>query len=275
MDYIKIQNLNFSYESKLIFENISLDFQSGKRYVLAGLNGCGKSTLLKIIGGKVLCPNGTVSVKGEDPFRKTICNSFITYVNNEWGMRTVAYCGYNIPLQSSITVKEMSQHIKRQFPERNQELIKVLDINEEWRLNSISEGQRKRVQLYLNLIKPFDICLLDEITVNLDILVKDKLLQYLKKESIENNSCIIYVTHIFDGLDDWCTNLIYINKKGLINEVPQKEIDVKGSIYSFLLENFKQEEKISKNDWEQKSDKILLNNAGGYSDGVLINYVTE
>ena len=108
MDYIKIQNLNFSYESKLIFENISLDFQSGKRYVLAGLNGCGKSTLLKIIGGKVLCPNGTVSVKGEDPFRKTICNSFITYVNNEWGMRTVAYCGYNIPLQSSITVKEMS-----------------------------------------------------------------------------------------------------------------------------------------------------------------------
>ena len=275
MDYIKIQNLNFSYESKLIFENISLDFQSGKRYVLAGLNGCGKSTLLKIIGGKVLCPHGTVSVKGEDPFRKTICNSFITYVNNEWGMRTVAYCGYNLPLQSSITVKEMSQHIKRQFPERNQELIKVLDINEEWRLNSISEGQRKRVQLYLNLIKPFDICLLDEITVNLDILVKDKLLQYLKKESIENNSCIIYVTHIFDGLDDWFSDLIYINKKGLINEVPQKEINIKGSIYSFLLENFKQEEKVSKNDWEQKSNELHLNNAGGYSDGVLINFIRE
>ena len=154
-------------------------------------------------------------------------------------------------------------------------MIKVLDINEDWRLNSISEGQRKRVQLYLNLIKPFDVCLLDEITVNLDILVKDKLLQYLKKESTENNSCIIYVTHIFDGLDEWYSDLIYINKQGVINKVSNKDIESKGSIYNFLLENFKKEEKISKNDWEQKSDDLLLNNAGGYSDGVLINYIKD
>ena len=273
MEYIKITDLDFSYEDKSIFKNINLSLKSGNRYVLAGLNGCGKSTLLKIIGGKVLCRSNKVQVKGNDPFRNTICNSYITYINNEWGMRTVAYCGYNIPLQSSITVKEMSKQIKKQYPERNQELLHILDINEEWRLNSISEGQRKRVQLYLNLIKPFDICLLDEITVNLDILVKDKLLDYLKKESIRNNSCIIYVTHIFDGLDNWFTNLIYINKQCVINEVPNREIELSGSIYSFLLENFKQEEKTSKNDWEQKSDKIVINNAGGYSDGVLINYI--
>ncbi len=273
MEYIKITDLDFSYEDKTIFKNINLSLKSGNRYVLAGLNGCGKSTLLKIIGGKVLCPSNKVHVKGNDPFRNTICNSYITYINNEWGMRTVAYCGYNIPLQSSITVKEMSKQIKKQYPERNQELLHILDINEEWRLNSISEGQRKRVQLYLNLIKPFDICLLDEITVNLDILVKDKLLDYLKKESIRNNSCIIYVTHIFDGLDNWFTNLIYINKQCVINEVPNREIELSGSIYSFLLEKFKQEEKTSKNDWEQKSDKIVINNAGGYSDGVLINYI--
>ena len=102
-------------------------------------------------------------------------------------------------------------------------------------------------------------------------MVKDKLLQYLKKESTVNKSCIVYVTHIFDGLDNWFSDLIYINKQGIINEVPDREIEERGSIYNFLLEKFKQEEKISKNDWEQKSDKIILNNAGGYSDGVLIN----
>ena len=31
-------------------------------------------------------------------------------------MRTVAYCGYNMPLQSSIMVKEMSKHVKQQYP---------------------------------------------------------------------------------------------------------------------------------------------------------------
>lgn len=270
MEYISIKDLNFNYENKSIFQNLNLSFKSNSCYVLAGLNGCGKSTLLKIIGGKVLCPYDKVSVKGNDPFRNTICNNYITYINNEWGMRTVAYCGYNIPLQSSITVKEMSQHIKNQYPERNKELINVLDINPEWRLNSISEGQRKRVQLYINLIKPFDICLLDEITVNLDILVKDKLLNYLKKESLQNNSCIIYVTHIFDGLDEWTTDLMYISKKGVVKQVSNDEILNYGSIYKYLLCEFKSEN--TQNDLEQKSDEIILGNAGGYCDGVLINF---
>ena len=44
----------------------------------------------------------------------------------------------------------------------------------------------------------------------------------------------------------------------------------------FLInKEFKQEEKTCRNDWEQKSDKIILNNASGYSDGVLINYIAE
>ena len=140
-------------------------------------------------------------------------------------MRSVAYCGYNLPLQSDIKVKEMSKHLKKLYPERKKNLLQVLDIDEEWKLNCISEGQRKRVQLYLNLIKPFDICLLDEITVNLDILVKYKLFNYLKKECINNNSCVIYVTHIFDGLDDWYDSLIYVSKDGLVDEVEKIAID--------------------------------------------------
>ena len=273
MQYISIKNLSFNYENTDVFKNINLNFSSGKCYVIGGLNGCGKSTLLKIIAGKTLCESNKISVKGHDPFRETICNSFITYINNEWGMRTVAYCGYNVPLQSSICVKDMSKYIKKQFPERNSELLKILDINEEWKLNCISEGQRKRVQLYLNLIKPFDICLLDEITVNLDILVKYKLLNYLKKESITNNSCILYVTHIFDGLDEWCDSLIYINRYGHISNISQNTIDKYGSIYKYLLDKFQNEDNIEDNDKTQKSDKIVLGNAGGYSDGVLINYL--
>ena len=275
MDYVSIKNLNFSYDNKEVFKDLNINFSSGKCYVVSGLNGSGKSTLLKIIAGKLLCQQDKVSVKGYDPFRKTICNSFINYVNNEWGMRSVAYCGYNLPLQSDIKVKDMSVHLKKLYPKRKNELLHVLDVDEEWKLNCISEGQRKRVQLYLNLIKPFDVCLLDEITVNLDILVKYKLFNYLKKECINNNSCIIYVTHIFDGLDEWYDSLIYVSKNGLVDEVEKKYIDKYGSIYKYLLANFQEENILNDNDKEQKSDEIILRNAGGYSDGVLINYKTS
>ena len=79
---IEIKNLTFSYDTTEIFTDLSLCFQYGKRYVIAGLNGCGKSTLLKIIGGKVLCPHNTVTVEKKDPFRNTITHNSITFINN-------------------------------------------------------------------------------------------------------------------------------------------------------------------------------------------------
>ena len=81
MEYVSIKDLDFSYDNNEVFKNLNINFFSGKCYVVSGLNGSGKSTLLKIIAGKILCQQDKVSVKGHDPFRQTICNSFINYVN--------------------------------------------------------------------------------------------------------------------------------------------------------------------------------------------------
>ena len=268
MKCIEINNLTFKYENHVIFENFSIELLSNNFYVLSGLNGCGKSTLLKIIGGKTSCEFDKVKVLDKDPFRDTCLNNDITFINNDWGMRAVAFCGVT-PLQSSLKVKEMMVKLKEQYPDRSDELIKVLDINPEWRLNSISEGQRKRVQLYLNLIKPFKVCLLDEITVNLDLLVKDKFMKYLKKEIDERKCCVIYVTHIFDGLEEWATQLIYLKKNKEIEIIPITQI---ANIYSYLLYKFKLEYDENVTEEEGNSYEINMKNAGGYSDGILINY---
>jgi len=265
MNYIKIKNLTYKYDNVNIFENLNLEFNSSKCYLITGLNGCGKSTLLKLIGGKMLAQHDSVSVLNKDPFRDTSLNKHIAYLNNDWGTRTVAYCGYNIPLQSHIKVKEMMMKIKEEYPERNEELLNVLKINPEWSLNAISDGQRKRVQIYLALIKPFDICLLDEVTINLDIIIKNELMNYLKKESIENKACIIYVTHIFDGLDKWCDNLLYLRKNGSIGFFDEKPKD---NIYDFLLKKIYQEDKY---EIEKVNDMSIFKNSG-YNSGVLINF---
>jgi ABC-type sugar transport system ATPase subunit len=52
------------------------------------------------------------------------------------------------------------------------------------------------------------VLLLDEITVDLDVLARANLLTYLKKECEERGATIIYATHIFDGLDDWPTDIV-------------------------------------------------------------------
>ena len=129
----------------------------------------------------------------------------------------------------------------------------------------MSEGQRKRVQLYLNLIKPFKICLLDEITVNLDLLVKDKFMNYLKIETSRRNCCIVYVTHIFDGLEEWGTKLIYMKNS---NDISITNVNTIPSIYKFLLTSFKQDF-VNTVESEGTLIDINLKNAGGYSHGVI------
>lgn len=78
----------------------------------------------------------------------------------------------------------------------------------------MSDGQRRRVQIFLGLIRPFKILLLDEVTVSLDVVVRQDLLRYLRRESEERGATILYATHIFDGLDDWPTHLHYLCNKG-------------------------------------------------------------
>ena len=268
---ISIKNLTFSYLDHEIFKNLNVTFQDSRRYVVTGLNGTGKSTLLKIISGKSLCPFDTVSVLGCDPFRNTSSNINIAYLSNEWGTKTVAFTGYNMIIQSDIKVKDMMKNLKLTYPDRNTELIKILSINPDWNMNAISEGQRKRVQLYLGLIQPFKVCLLDEITTNLDILVKHRFMTYLKKESIENKACILYVTHIFDGLEDWCTDILYINRNKEFHMINYLDIMNKhdSSIYDLILNKFINEDNTNEDEHDKAEYK---KNAGGYTSGVLIDF---
>ena len=81
-------------------------------------------------------------------------------------------------------------------------------------MHQLSDGQRRRVQIMLGLIRPFKILLLDEVTTSLDVCVRQDLLRWLVKESDERGATILYATHIFDGLDEWATHLFYLTDSG-------------------------------------------------------------
>jgi CCR4-NOT complex subunit CAF16 len=57
----------------------------------------------------------------------------------------------------------------------------------------VSDGQRRRVQLLLGLIRPFKILLLDEVTVSLDVVVRQDLLRWLKRESETRGALVAFV----------------------------------------------------------------------------------
>ena len=56
---ISLSNLAKYYGDRVLFENVSLQFNRGERYGIVGANGCGKSTLLKMLTGEESVSDGS------------------------------------------------------------------------------------------------------------------------------------------------------------------------------------------------------------------------
>jgi len=174
-----------------LLSDISLQLPSGSRTVIVGANGAGKSTLLQILAGKRLINNNGVRINGRDVFRDSPPN--IAFLGTEWAMNPV--------VRGDIVVSAFLDSIGGyRHKERRDKLLDILDIDPDWHMHAISDGERRRVQLCMGLMAPWDVLLLDEVTVDLDVLVRDELLTFLRNDSTARGATILYATHIYDGL---------------------------------------------------------------------------
>jgi CCR4-NOT complex subunit CAF16 len=202
---IEVKDLYFHFgkniedKSNYILKNINLTLPHGSKCLLVGLNGAGKSSLLKLIAGKHLISRGKVTVYGNDAYNET--PTFQTFLGTDW-------IHFNNSItRSHVDVCRLIEKEKSLYPERVEKLVDLLDIDvDNWKTHKISEGERRRVQILMGLAKPFKLLLLDEVTMDLDVLVRKRLLKFLKDE----DATIIYATHIFDGLGNWPSHIIHL-----------------------------------------------------------------
>lgn len=186
-------------EPKLV--DVNCEFPAGSRVLVVGGNGAGKSTLLSIMGGKKMVPREQCRVLGKAAFHDSTLNLDRMYCGDWW--RTDFF--FNISVKELIGEKFLNTA-------RVQELVDIMQINVSWRINSISDGQRRRCQLLECLAEEKKVYILDEITTDLDLYAREGLLRFLRRESEEKQATIFYATHIFDSLADWATHLCFFSK---------------------------------------------------------------
>ncbi|KAI8555509.1 hypothetical protein RHMOL_Rhmol05G0178500 [Rhododendron molle] len=164
---VVITNLSFTYPgidghpppgSTPLIDEFSLTLHSGDQCLLVGSNGAGKTTILKILGGKHMVEPSMVRVLGRSAFHDTALTSSgdLCYLGGEW-RRDVAFAGFEVPIQMDVSADKMIFGVSGIDPHRRAELIKVLDIDLSWRMHKVSDGQRRRVQICMGLLKPFKV----------------------------------------------------------------------------------------------------------------------
>lgn len=165
-------------------------------------NGAGKTTLLRLLSGKRLAPTDTISVGGKDPFKDGL--EGVTYLGVEWVLNSIVRTDIDVPT----LLASVGGNV---YPERRDELVEILDIDLRWRMHAVSDGERRRVQLAMGLLRPWQVLLLDEITVDLDLLSRSNFLAFLKRETETRSCTIVYATHILDNLAQWPTHLAHMH----------------------------------------------------------------
>jgi len=192
---VQVSNLDFRFDSNLPFvlKDVTMTVARGSRTLLIGANGAGKSSLLRILAGRHFHSPSKVQVLGRPAFHDTTLGRVVAHLGERWGYEAMG----------DITVEKLVGGLENPDWERIHMLMDVLEVEWEWTIYRLSDGQRRRVQLLLGLARKSELLLLDEVTTDLDVVARQNLLNFLKEESEERGVTLIYATHIFDGLEFW------------------------------------------------------------------------
>ena len=198
-------------ERKIAVNDVSLSIKAGEIVGYIGSNGAGKSTTIKIMSGILTPTAGICLVNGLEPYRSRKTNA--KNIGVVFGQRTQLW--WDLPLSETYTVlKEVYEVNDRDFEERMAFFHEVLDLQGfiHNTVRTLSLGQRMRADLAAALFHNPKVLYLDEPTIGLDVVVKDKIRQAIREINEKYNTTVILTTHDLNDIEELCQRIIIIDE---------------------------------------------------------------
>ena len=159
-----VQNISFERAERKILSNVSLSLGSNKIIIIKGKNGSGKTTFIKIILNLIKHTSGSIYWKG-----KLLSTNLYDYYNN------LTYIGDQTSSIRQLTIKENIRIWKKIFLSKIddtqiEKLLRTLNLINiiNYKVSSLSLGERKKLELMRLIIEEKQNWLLDEPFTNLD-----------------------------------------------------------------------------------------------------------
>ena len=203
------------YTEKKAINNISFSIPDGQITGYIGSNGAGKSTTIKIMTGILTPTNGKVLVEGKEPYKCREENA--KNIGVVFGQRTQLW--WDLPLCESFTILQKIYEIPEiEFKERLDYFTELLGLDEFFMqpVRTLSLGQRMKADLAASLLHNPKILFLDEPTIGLDVLVKEKVRKAIKEINEKYGTTIILTTHDMQDIEQLCQRIILIDQGKIV-----------------------------------------------------------
>ena len=237
------------YEITAAVDDISFHVPKGQILGFIGPNGAGKSTVIKMLTGILTPTSGECRINGFNPQKER--KKYVKEIGVVFGQRTQLW--WDLPLRETYSVlKEIYEVNDNDYNERMNMLREVLSLDDfiSSPVRTLSLGQRMRADIAASLLHNPKVLFLDEPTIGLDVVVKDKIRKAIMEINKTQQTTVILTTHDISDIELLCSRIVMIDKgkkvyDGSLNNLKEKygimrELNFElESAENFSAENFK------------------------------------
>lgn len=214
------------YNTVEAVQSVNITIEEGELVGFIGPNGAGKTTTLKMLSGLLYPSTGEARVLGYIPQQRK--KEFLKQFSLVMGQKGQLW--WDLPLYDSLLLqKDIYEMTEEAFANNLKELRELLDLDEflKIQVRKLSLGQRMRGELAAALIYHPKVLFLDEPTIGLDVVVQQKIREFLVAYQQRYRATIILTSHYLDDVRELCKRVIMIDHGRVVFDGPTDDLIAK------------------------------------------------
>ena len=190
-------------------KGISFEIKKGELVGFVGPNGAGKSTTLKILTGVIYPTGGEAEIMGYVPWKQR--KKYVAHVGAVFGQKSQLI--WDIPPIDAFYMNRAIYDIdEKPFQERMAEMTEMLELGDVIHkpVRQLSLGERMKCEFIMAMLHRPEIVFLDEPTIGLDVIAKDRIREFIKSMN-RKGVTIILTTHDLEDIEHLAERIMVIN----------------------------------------------------------------
>lgn len=207
------------YREREAVKPVCFSLERGEVLAFIGPNGAGKSTTIKMLTGILHPTSGSARVLGYVPWRQRRQLAF--HIASIYGQKSQLW--YHLPPQDTFNLLAQIYELDtREYNKRRAFLVDAFDIAGYMRtpVRKLSLGERMRCELAASLLHKPSVIFLDEPTIGLDVIAKQRIRDLIGQLNREENVTVFLTSHDAGDIEQVCRRAIVINHGEVILDTP-------------------------------------------------------